>query len=185
MCMKITQCIILLWVNTCFHLSNWRNVIWSFIFASFRFSIGEVFRIRVSFKVSFMVRISFLVRQRVSIIDFVMKAVRNKCWGRSTVVVSRDWVVACRSFPLSGKQETIWRLVDEESNAKWLNSYFVKPWVKTFNSSNNEQKMMVSVCVSEAFYKQLKSLRITDFPCGLGSWVCTVSTVFNIIVMYM
>ena len=41
--------------------------------------------------------------QRVNIIDFVIKAVRNKCRGprlRSTVVVSRDLVVACRHFPV-------------------------------------------------------------------------------------
>ena len=29
---------------------------------------------------------------------------------------------------------------------------------------------MTTLCASEAFYKQLKNLRIEDFPCGLGVW---------------
>ncbi|CAB4022034.1 Hypothetical predicted protein, partial [Paramuricea clavata] len=29
---------------------------------------------------------------------------------------------------------------------------------------------MSTLCASEAFYKQLKNLRIEDFPCGVGPW---------------
>ena len=31
---------------------------------------------------------------------------------------------------------------------------------------------MSTLSASDAFYKQLKKLRIEDFPCGFGSWVC-------------
>ena len=61
------------YVSTCFHLSNWRDVVCRRSFFSFfQYRISGFFRVRVSFKVSLMARISILVRKMDNILDFVM-----------------------------------------------------------------------------------------------------------------
>ena len=78
--------------NTSFHLSNWRDIILSFIYFSFRVRISGFLKVTVSFnassmvRISSMIRISFLVGERVSIRDFGIRCVDKMtscqfgCW---------------------------------------------------------------------------------------------------------
>ena len=63
-------------VNTRFQLSNWRDVILSFIFLFFLgLGLVEFLGLELVLWLGFIVRISFLVRERVSICDSVVKFV--------------------------------------------------------------------------------------------------------------